>query len=385
VNKRIKNLIAKYFDEHLINEEAKELVNWIENGNFKIFNEYVMINFSIDEIETLKLGADIEIWKNISEKINHKGKKAVKLSYWKFAAIAASIAISITLSFVFNKDNSVFKNTSSKITKQPIVPGSNKAVLTLENGDHVTLEKGKVYHLSNRTSNGEKLVYNADESSSKEVQYNYLTIPRGGQFYVQLADGTKVWLNSESKLKYPLSFVKGATRKVELLYGEAYFNVSNSSNHNGVNFIVETKIQEVNVLGTEFNIKAYNDENEILTTLVEGEVSVSNGIVNKVLKPGNQSRVNIIKDNVSINKVNVANEIAWKNEFFNFENQLLEDMLQTLSRWYDVKIVYEDDEKKNLKFSGVLKRTSNINELLESIEKTGRVKFEITNKKIIIK
>ena len=155
-----------------------------------------------------------------------------------------------------------------------ITTGSDKAVLTLEDGSNIELEKGKAFKTNVVNSNGEKLVYN--KTNQTKITYNYLTIPRGGQYFVKLSDGTEVWLNSESQLKFPVAFIKGQTREVTLVYGEAYFAVSPSTNHNGATFKVMNQGQEVEVLGTEFNIKAYKDEINIYTTLVEGKVTVSN-------------------------------------------------------------------------------------------------------------
>ncbi|MDH5414905.1 MAG: FecR domain-containing protein, partial [Flavobacteriaceae bacterium] len=277
-------------------------------------------------------------------------------------------------------------NNIPAVNEIPIVPGTEKAILTLEDGKQVELEKGRAYINSKVNSDGENLIYNREKSDKgKNIVYNYLTIPRGGQFFVQLSDGTKVWLNSESKLKYPVSFDLDKTRNVELLYGEAYFDVSESAKHNGASFKVKTKVQDIEVLGTEFNVKSYNDDNIILTTLIEGKVKVSNGVVNKLLKPGFQTNINIKRNDINVFRVDVDNVVAWKNGFFSFEKERLEDMLKTLSRWYSTKIIYENENKKDLIFSGVLKRTSSIEELLIKIEKTGRVQFKIDKKTITVK
>src|SRR5690606_24930608 len=187
---------------------------------------------------------------------------------------AAAVVTGLLMTGYFLKD-SVFTRTietKPRIVNKNIDTGSDKATLTLEDGSHIVLGKGTSYNTQNARSNGEKIVYGAAESDIAKVVYNFLTVPRGGQFHVVLSDGTEVWLNSESQLKYPVNFKKGQTRQVELVYGEGYFVVSPSSDHGGTKFVVFNQFQEIEVLGTEFNIKAYKEEENIYTTLVEGKV-----------------------------------------------------------------------------------------------------------------
>ena len=148
-----------------------------------------------------------------------------------------------------------------------------------------------------------------------------------------LSDGTKVWLNSESQLKYPVAFNDGETRQVELVYGEAYFDVSPSTAHKGARFKVFNQSQEVEVLGTEFNIKAYKDETNIYTTLVEGKVAISAAGKNQILKPNQQSNLNLETGSIEITTVDVYNETTWIDGIFSFENKPLKEILKVLSRW----------------------------------------------------
>ncbi|MEP5914341.1 MAG: FecR family protein, partial [Flavobacteriaceae bacterium] len=217
--------------------------------------------------------------------------------------------------------------------------------------------------------------------------FNYLTIPRGGQFFVELSDGTKIWLNSESKLKYPVKFIEGETRTVELVYGEAYFDVSPSNLNKGGAFHLQTKSQEINVLGTEFNVKAYNDEHEISTTLVEGSVIVKKGEAIKLLKPNQQSLISSDKDFIDVIDVEVSQEVSWVKGLFAFNEESLDQMMVVLSRWYDVEFVFENAKHKSFVFTGMLKKTGSVEEILKLIAATseGQVKFEINEKRITIK
>lgn len=221
-----------------------------------------------------------------------------------------------------------------------------------------------------------------------ELAYNSLTVPRGGQFFVKLSDGTQVWLNSDSKLKYPVKFQEGKARNVEVVYGEAYFKVSPSTEHNGASFNVLTKSQIINVLGTEFNIKAYDGDDEIVTTLVEGKIRVEKGKKSKVLKPYQQSKIRHNADIIKILDIeDLSQEISWINGLITFNEQSLDEIMKILSRWYDVDVIFETAEQKRFVFTGILERTKSIENILKLIETTseGQIKFEIEDKTITFK
>ena len=215
-----------------------------------------------------------------------------------------------------------------------------------------------------------------------------MTVPRGGQFFIELSDGTKVWLNSDSKLKYPVKFLAEKKRNVELVYGEAYFEVSPRKNDPKSSFNVETKSQKINVLGTKFNIKAYKEDKFITTTLVEGSVKINNGNIDKVLKPNQQSKINFESNEIEISTIDVSHEISWVSGLFSFNEASLESIMESLSRWYDVKVVFKSGYQKRFLFTGILERSKSIKEIFSYIEKTSDeddLKFEIVDKTIVIK
>ncbi|MDC1324467.1 DUF4974 domain-containing protein, partial [Flavobacteriaceae bacterium] len=215
---------------------------------------------------------------------------------------------------------------------------------------------------------------------------NFLTIPRGGQFFLKLSDGTQVWLNSESQLKYPVSFRDGETRVVELVYGEAYFDVSPSNEHKGAKFKVLNQAQEIEVLGTEFNVKAYKDETNIFTTLIEGKVSISTETTNQILKPKQQASFNISSKTMAIATVDVYSHTSWKEGVFSFRRTSLEQIMKVLSRWYDMDVEFMNPELKKEGFNGVLGKDQNIEDILKIIQSYGIIEnYEIINKKIILK
>ncbi|RYJ40816.1 Anti-sigma factor [Flavobacterium anhuiense] len=303
---------------------------------------------------------------------------------FKLTAMAASLLLLISISLIINKTNPL-KIETPQVAHKEILIGSDKATLTLEDGSVIELEKGKSYTKGNASSNGEKLIYNSNGKSAA-IANNLLTIPRGGQFFVQLADSTKVWLNSESQLKYPVAFVDGQTRQVELVYGEAYFEVSPSTKHKGSRFKVKTQEQNVEVIGTEFNIKAYRDEPAIYTTLVQGVVAVSNATKKQILTPSQQSKITEYNGNISVSEVDVYNEISWRKGLFVFKGMPLKDIARVLSRWYDVDIVFADPALGNVKFNGVLNKNQKLEDILTTIKNINFINaYEKKDNKIIIK
>tara|TARA_R110001606_G_scaffold399277_1_gene583346 strand:+ start:1051 stop:2175 length:1125 start_codon:yes stop_codon:yes gene_type:complete len=369
-------LIIKKINNTLSKSELEIFNTWFNEKTehqkyFKNVNENYAYNITHIDVE--------KGWQKISARIEPPKQRKL---YWKYVA---AVLVLISTSYFF-----VIKNTSDTIktaivVKNNIDVGTNKALLTLENGSIVTLQKGQQYISNNIKSNGENLIYKDESNSKSEIVYNYLTIPRGGQFYVKLSDGTKVWLNSESKLKYPVTFIDGKPRKVELVYGEAYFDVSPSTSHKGSKFQVTTNQQKIEVLGTEFNIKAYKDESKIYTTLVEGKVTVFNGFNQETLKPSNQSIISNTGKEIFINTVNVYYETSWKDGVFSFKDMPLKDIMKVLSRWYDVNIIFKNKNIENEEFFGVLKKNQNLEDILLTIKNTNFIKnYEIDNKTIII-
>lgn len=322
-------------------------------------------------------------------KIQSKIAVAKKTNYWQYAA-AAAVVITVCTSIYILRNNHVGNNLAEPIiVNNQIVPGNNKAKLTLETGEEVILVEDEEYTSKNIKSDGENIVYNESSDTtitSGEIAYNFLTIPRGGQFQITLSDGTHVWLNSDSKIKYPVQFKEGETRVVELLYGEAYFDVSPSTMHKGAKFKVANKAQSVEVLGTEFNIKAYNEEAVVYTTLVEGKVQVRSQGQVQDLVPNQQSKLNTETNAIDVSQVDVYNEIAWKDGVFSFEDKSLKDIMEVLSRWYDIDVVFEDKRLESERFVGVLKKNYSIETILSIFQKANIINgYEINNKSVIIK
>lgn len=370
--------VTDLYDSELFQEKDKE----------HIFNN-VTNKEVISKRKELANSIDIEEdWNKVKSKIN---SPVNKFYYFKYSLIvAASIVLGVLLG--------VPGLLKPKVITVPIVNKSkdsininnnfnvgNNAVLTLEDGSHITLIKGKGLNTSSVSNIGDKLVYK--KSKEKKIKYNYLTIPRGGQYFIELSDGSQVWLNSESQLKYPIFFIEGRTREVELVYGEAYFTVSASTHHNGDGFKVINSGQEIDVLGTEFNVKAYKDEKNIYTTLVEGKVTISTDSDSKLyLKPNEQSILNVKNNKLKIKEVDVKGVISWKKGVFSFKDKKLKEIMKVISRWYDMDVIFTNKALENIVFKGVLGKDQDIEEILHSIKTLSVINgYEIVDKTIILK
>ncbi|MFY0714938.1 FecR family protein [Seonamhaeicola sp. NFXS20] len=387
MNNKIENLIIKYFSKVASFDELIELTEWIsDETNSQLFSDFVKVNFLID-VNMCDFDTEIEKKKILKQiKVIEKNRRFDKIGYvFKYAAI---LIIAIGISYVFFKDYTSSPETKIVSTEQKtkIKPGEDKAMLTLEDGSDVFLGVGASYQTQNVKSNGEEIVYKPSKQKTKQVEYNYLTVPRGGQFFITLADGTQVWLNSESQLKYPVNFVEGESRIVELVYGEAYFDVSPSSNHKGSKFKVFNKSQEIEVIGTEFNVKAYKDENNIYTTLVKGKVTMNFENKSQNLIPKQQSNFNTITGDLEVKMVDVYNEISWKDGIFSFEEVSLKEIMKVLSRWYDIEVVFENKNIENKEFIGLLRKDQNIEKIISRIKHFGVIKdYEFKDKILLLK
>jgi len=299
-------------------------------------------------------------------------------------AAAAVILLIITL---LAPDEKIVTIPELTINTEIINPGTNRATLILDDGSVYDLTATKNLQLTDGgsaiKSDGTRLEYTEEKQIHKEVKYNTLSIPRGGEFFLQLADGTKVWLNSETVLRYPVQFV-GNERKVELT-GEAFFEVARNEK---LPFIVESGEQVIKVLGTEFNISSYKENPNIYTTLVKGSVEVfikSKPEIKQTLVPNEQSSIRKADAQISKRKVDTYQYVAWKEGRFVFEDQNLDEIMKTLSKWYNVDVLFTREDLRNIRFTGNLQRYSDFSEVLKKMGKTNEVKFSIENKLITIK
>ncbi|OMP30163.1 FecR family protein [Mangrovimonas sp. DI 80] len=370
-----------------LSEEQKEtLHDWEQKKNNKEIANNILNdnNFSewqqkIDKLDTM------EEWASFlghMETASEKPKKVFNLKAQKWISAAAAIlVVGISIFTLFTQNESHLK----PIEASSIAPGISHAELVLSTGEIIDLEDSKDNEIQEGTisvENAKGILHYKSEGGEKqvEVKTNTLKVPRGAEYQLVLPDGTKVWLNSDTQLTYTVPFT-GNVRRVELK-GEAYFDVSPNKE---LPFIVATGNQEVQVLGTEFNISAYSNDNSVTTTLVEGKVQVTNKLSTDktILSPNEQSILN--KEDNNINKLNVDTYpyIAWKEGRFVFNNVNLELFLSKVSRWYDVEVFFDDESLKNLSFTGDLPRYSDMTNILKIIEAEMSVNIKIeANKKI---
>jgi transmembrane sensor len=322
-----------------------------------------------------------------------KNPRRVWLKKW---AVAASILILFATGawfILFNtkSDSPQLSKAKQKSTEdiQSIAPGGNKAVLTLADGSVINLDSAKNGTLTQQGNikiiKGEdgQLLYYVDREGATIKGYNTISTPRGGKYEIVLADGSKVWLNAASSLKFPASFT-GKTREV-ILTGEGYFEVAKNA---FMPFHVKVNNMTVEVLGTHFNVNAYEDESSIATTLLEGSVKIKKDIPAKsssqslVLEPGEQAE--LAKDGkLNINHhANIQEVIAWKNDNFEFNNAPVTDIMRQISRWYDVEIDYRGPVPTH-QLTGKISRSVDLNQLIDMLAYTG-INMKIENKKIII-
>lgn len=312
-------------------------------------------------------------------------KPAKRVSLWWYSAAAILLVIFSILLYKANTSTEP-KNVDYAALIQP---GKNKAVLTLADGKKVILDNvssGAIAEQNGiqikKKENGTlEYVQVEGTSSNNRVQniFNTIETPRGGQYKIILDDGTIVWLNAASSLRYPLHF-NGAERKVELT-GEGYFEVAHLK---AEPFIVVTNKQEVEVLGTHFNINAYTDEEDVKTTLLEGSVKVKmlrDRNQSKYLKPGEQSVLN--NGNWQVKQVDAAAQVDWKNGRFIFKDEELKSVMRKLARWYDIEVDY-NQSLENLSFSGKISRSKTLKDVLRILTRTNDVTFKVKERRVTV-
>lgn len=368
--------------EAIPDQENKLLQNWLEEDPehlefYEQARRFYAEGSHFGDQEGLK-----KAWKSVRQRTLYTQRTFVRLATFA-SGIAASILIAAGLFYLTNKNPETGIIGNARIT-----PGTDKAVLILSDGSRRELSPGNAFVLkegdAKLSCTGEKLEYSRDGKNvgGSGVNYNTLKTPRGGEFVVRLSDGSRVWLNSGSSLRYPVQFPE-KERTVEVT-GEAYFEVAENEQSP---FLVSSGEQVIKVLGTRFNLSSYPESKFIFTTLVEGKVEVfeKNDPGNKcLLAPGQQSVFSKKDLLVSARNVDPATFIAWKDGRFVFDDENLGSIMQTLSRWYDVEVIFVHTGRKSVRFTGNLQRSAHIQEILEKIEKTGEVKFRIDEKTITV-
>ena len=367
--KEIKSLIEKYRDGTLSAGEKAILESWYNQRSADS-----PLNLTDETLE-----------RNL-EKVSSRLplKYAVRHErLWPRIAAAASIVV-LMAAGLFYYQYRQSRQQANLIVQQDIGPGGNKAYLTLADGKKISLSDaangaigGQAGITITKTADGQ-LIYSVSDDKPKGTAttvYNTIETPKGGQYRVQLPDGTAVWLNAQSSLRFPTSFELLDERRVELS-GEGYFQVAKDKAHP---FIVKSSGQIVKVLGTHFNISSYADESAVKTTLLEGSVQLNGQVM---LKPGEQA-VTPASGKIRINQVDVNEAVAWKNGKFNFADENIESIMRKLQRWYNVEVSYEGAPPTET-FTASIGRFDNISKILDKLSYTNNVHFKIEGRRITV-
>ncbi|MDQ1770650.1 DUF4974 domain-containing protein [Labilibaculum sp. A4] len=363
------NFFQKYESSQQMLDLYKELRQYKESGQ------------KLEQIDAPNIGLE---W----QKLNYKLKEQQRRKRgWM---IAASVAVLLSCAFIFQFDKIVGRLDQDGNQLVQIEKGNSKALLITSGGNEYRLDEGINKIISEKegvqihTDSNHVVQYAGFAGKSNESKladmYNTLKVPRLGEYQLVLSDGTKVWLNSESELRYPVKFT-GETREVELL-GEAYFDVEKNPDKP---FLVKTKSTTTRVLGTEFNVSAYPSE-ELNITLVEGSIVLnSKQISGKVqLIPGDNANLKIGGDKIYVSQVDVRKYTAWRDGYFYFEKERLEDILTKLERWYDFKVFYQNPAVKDYTFRMRADRNEDFAEIVRRLEQTGRISMKLKGNVIVV-
>ena len=377
-------LLQQYLDGRCTPEEAEALMSWLQaTGRHRALLRKMQEEFP------QVLASETTIDREISDRMEARLLQQISAPrvlrmrnrrIW-LAAASALLLLAAGAMYLYLPESSrpaPLIASKTPVAPKDIAPGSAKAVLTLADGSTITLDSAgnQVIHQGQtlvQLQNG-KLEYDAG-NNGQAVGYNTLSVPRGGQFTIVLPDGSRVWLNSASRLRYPTAF-SGGQRLVEL-EGQGYFDVRKDAEHP---FIVKTKTLDVEVLGTGFDVMAYPDEKSMNTTLVEGAVRVKD----VMLKPGQQARMEYSTGCIYVEPADIQQVIAWKTGFFEFDNANLADIMRQASRWYDIDIDMNiTGQNLNKAYGGRISRNLPLSELLNMLEANG-ARFNLQGRKLIV-
>lgn len=376
-NEIIQQIIKKYLANECSQDEKDLLENWYLNTAKNATDPLDLPDY---------FAVQSEILNNLKKQ---QGRDKTISAWWLSAAAVVLVTLAAGFYFYINSNPPSTQQKEKKIIfAQEINPGENKAYLTLSNGKRITLTDNADEELATqagikvtKTRDGQ-LVYTSIGGNTKSGSnlFNKIEAPTGGQYQLVLPDGTKIWLNSATSLKYPVSFDGLKERKVEL-NGEAYFEVAHLSSKP---FLVVTNKQTITVLGTHFNVNAYTDEPTTKTSLLEGSVKISTqkDANPQLLKPGQQA---ILKeDRIHLKNVDVQQTIAWKNGDFVFNGENLQGLMREIARWYNVEIIYKGEIPSSTGFVSTISRKKKITEILKAIELNQNVKFKIEGREVTV-
>ena len=379
----IARIIQKSLKGKLSESEERQLSGWrkVSDENERAFQRMISEDFYTIGMEKLEMyDSRVAYGRFLQKKYQQRRKRRFLINMARVAAVALPFVIALVLYVGLNREEEQMVRPS---LASNILPGTSKAVLTLANGQMIPLGKEAtdstiITDGTQISASGSGVTY-ASGVESESVVYNKLEIPRGGEFCLTLSDGTRVWLNSETSIQYPVAF--GAKERRVFVQGEAYFEVAKDAKKP---FTVQFMSSSVTVLGTSFNIRAYPEEKRSQTTLAEGSVGIYSPGSSMLLKPGEQAEVSALSGEMVKQEVEVKNFTSWKDGRFVFEQQPLEDIMRTLERWYDIRVIFKDEGAKRISLSGNMKRYGDFSQVMKMLQMTGDVRFELHGNDVYI-
>ena len=379
----IARIIQKSLKGKLSESEERQLSGWrkVSDENERAFQRMISEDFYTIGMEKLEMyDSRVAYGRFLQKKYQQRRKRRFLINMARVAAVALPFVIALVLYVGLNREEEQMVRPS---LASNILPGTSKAVLTLANGQMIPLGKEAtdstiITDGTQISASGSGVTY-ASGVESESVVYNKLEIPRGGEFCLTLSDGTRVWLNSETSIQYPVAF--GAKERRVFVQGEAYFEVAKDE---GKPFHVLAKGVDIKVLGTSFNVMSYDDEFASSVTLLSGKVETTSGHDTVRLSPGEQ--VSITSDNrMTVQKTDINVVVSWMDGKFGFSNERLDVIMRKICRWYDVEVLYAVPGIRERRFTGAPASNMPLKELLEALSTTTNLQFSLQDGVITIK
>lgn len=380
--KELVDLCHKYQTHKLTEAEFRLLQSWVNESeeNHRFFSNYVKLYKSEKRTEARQNANAAKGWTIIERKLKQRHLRR-SIFYTAIAACFLSFLLGAAVYLYTYQDSPLPVETPSLAELFPNLP-QNKVTLTLSSGRQIVLDEEQTKEIADNgkvvaQGSNNSLNYKSDTTPASCIQYNTITVPEGSTFSLTLSDGTQVTLNSTTTFRYPVSMQQD--QRIVELSGEAFFDVTQT----GQSFIVKADGKEIEVLGTQFNVSAYQSQN-MTTTLVKGKVEVKNGIARKLLAPGQQATISPDNNTITIEEVNTDLYTSWVTGTYEFSKTPLHNILSQFEIWYGVKVVYRDKDARNIRFDGAIFRNKPLGFSLEIIQQVSNVRFTKENETIIV-
>jgi transmembrane sensor len=405
-NDRMSYLLREYAAGTASKDEVREMFELLKSAENADVLRNLVVKEGMENNQQIQLPQQQwdDMWMSVASGTVDRRKRRVVLMQW--TRVAAAVLVMVAAGLYFFTGSKKEKTGQPVAEKGPykndVAPGGNKAILTLADGSTIVLDSATNGLIAQQGNTGIRkvggqIVYDAGHSpltADHSPVYNTISTPRGGQYQMVLPDGSRVWLNASSSIRFPATF-PGHERRVELT-GEAYFEIAHRYSATGkkapfivhVNAVAPGKSMDVEVTGTHFNVMAYPNEQGIKTTLLEGQVRVSvtdsrlSTPDSRLLLPGQQAQATNNKLSV-LDNVNVDQVVAWKNGYFRFKGTGIRELMRQAERWYDVEVEYQTT-RSDQDYTGIVSRSQNLSSLLQMLELTGTVHFRVEGRKIIV-